>query len=52
MLGAVGILANHAYFEQRDDGFIYIKATEEEALENIMINGERIQEDASSGTFE
>ena len=28
----------------RDDGFIYIKASEEEALDQIQINGEMIEE--------
>lgn len=44
ILGGVGIRTNHAYFEQRDDGFIYIKASEEEALDQIQINGEKIEE--------
>lgn len=35
ILGGIGIRPNHAYFQQKDDGFIYLKATEEEALENI-----------------
>jgi hypothetical protein len=35
VLGGVGIRSNHAYFEMRDDGFIYIKASEEEALDQI-----------------
>jgi hypothetical protein len=42
VLGGVGILPNHAYFEQQDDGFIYLKASDEEALENIQVNGDKI----------
>ena len=52
ILGGLGIRPNHAYFQQKDDGFIYIKATEEEALENIQINGERMQEDPDTGISE
>jgi len=29
----VGIRPNHSYFEEKDDGFIVLKAAEEEALE-------------------
>jgi hypothetical protein len=45
VLGGVGIQRNHAYFQQNDDGFIFIKANDDEALEHISINGDRIQQD-------
>lgn len=52
ILGGIGVRPNHAYFQEKDDGFIYLKASEEEALENIMINGEKMQEDANTGITE
>jgi hypothetical protein len=51
-LGGVGIRPNHAYFQQKDDGFIYLKASEEEALENIQVNGEKLAEDEETGMAE
>lgn len=50
VLGGVGILPNHAYFEQQDDGFIYLKASDEDALENIQVNGEKIQDNEETGS--
>jgi hypothetical protein len=36
---------NHAIFYQKDDGFIYLKASEQEALDYLLINGQRIEMD-------
>ena len=52
ILRAIGIRPNHAYFQQKDDGFIYLKATEEEALDHILINGGKMNEDPETGIAE
>ena len=48
----MGIRPNHALFHRKDDGLIYLKATEEEALDYILINGERLKEDPETGITE
>lgn len=52
ILNAFGIRPNHALFQHKDDGYIYLKGTEEESLDYIMINGERMQENPETGITE
>jgi hypothetical protein len=43
---------NHAFFQQKDDGFIYLKSSDDEALENILVNGKKLTEDKDTGVCE
>lgn len=52
VLGGVGIRNNHAIFQQKDDGFIYLMATEPEALEHILVNGQKLEEQPETGVSE